>query len=104
MATLDSPIILVNINEFITKKTCARLFAVSKIMKSYLKLKQFKLLDTSDLSKIKMIINSDLEINFMIFIQTFKIFRYLSLSLKSYFSFQIADFDQTYLRVDQPYG
>ena len=76
MATLDSPIILVNINEFITKKTCARLFAVSKIMKNYLKLKQFKLLDTSDLSKIKMIINSDLEINFMIFIQTFKIFRY----------------------------
>ena len=33
MATLDSPIILVNINEFITKKTCARLFAVPNFEK-----------------------------------------------------------------------
>lgn len=76
MVFLDNPAILININAFITKKTCARLFAVSKVMKIYLFLKQYPLLDISDLSKIKMIINSDFEVNFLSFMKTFKKFRY----------------------------
>ena len=74
--SLDNPIILVNINGFITKKTCARLFVVSKIMKVYLFLKQYPMLDISDLAKIKMIINSDAEVDFLSYMQTFKKFRY----------------------------
>jgi hypothetical protein len=79
MVFLDNPAVLININAFITKKTCARLFAVSKVMKNYLFLKQYNLLDkldTSDLTKIKMIINSELEVNFLSFMKTFKMFRY----------------------------
>jgi hypothetical protein len=78
MVYLDNPVILININAFITKKTCARLFAVSKVMKNYIFLKQYSLnkLNISDLAKIKMIINSEIEVNFLSFMQTFKKFRY----------------------------
>ena len=86
---LDNPGILINLNGHLNKKTCIILLSVSKIMKEYIILKDYtqlvKKLNFSELNLIKIIITSDLDVNFLQVMEKFKIFKYTIKSKKIQF-------------------